>query len=332
MRGPPISINDRFGTFVVIDKEVTRKKGPQKTWWVIRCDCGNVTKREASRLREGFSCRRCGVNRIVGTKNHKANFLEHIYGGLFKIRCDCGVQYEDFARSKSCGCHVLDGRMEKAKRWVGFKSCMIRLTKFLRFDNRSSPNDKRQQAIFQAKCKCGKVFEVGQRRIRTTYSCGCTHSKNMAKGQNQGSAKLSDLQVKTALDLYLTGTYDRDQVCVMTGVPLHTLNDVIGNKSWKHIEPDRDVLANSPHKQKFRNRKRPTILPGNQYGSWTVIDKAEIRFCQKYWNCVCKCGSLGKVPSYSLSSGKSKQCARCSLSSFIQKRRNRAVSHKLKEC
>lgn len=330
MTRSPIMMNERFGTFTVIDKEIVTKNGLNKTFYIIKCDCGEVLKRIGSRLRSCYSCSKCNINRLIGSKHHKATFLEYIGRGVFKIQCDCGIQYAGRARSKSCGCHLIEAKVIKARGLNGFKFGMVRVVSFLRFSPRRTKSGNAGEAVYKAKCKCGVVFEIGERRIGNKYSCGCTRAPTPAKGQKQGSSKLSDTQVKACIDLYLTGIYSKDQVCSMTQVPLDTLNAVICNKSWKHIQPDSEVFENSPFKETFRNRKRMVVLPGQQFNDWIVLEKAESHLGHRYWLCKCKCGYVTKVDTSALNSGKRKKCKNCNLECLIQKRREHAKRQK--EC
>lgn len=315
----PIDIGDKFGTFTVIGSKI-RANEKNRTVYVAKCECGNIVERQGSILIVGNDCRMCPIYRLIGTKNQKTTFLEYIGKSEFQCLCDCGTRFVGRPRSKSCGCHLLESHIKKAKRLEGSCFGQIKILKFLSFEPRK--DSKFRYSVYLAKCRCGKRFNIRRNYIGKSKSCGCRLGANMAKGQYVGAAKYGDGQVKSAIELYLTGLYTIEEVANMTDISVGCLRDVMSGKSRRDLQPDPAVLEASPLKNKFRNPWRVVkILPDQKFNSWTTVDSHRSKNSHRYWLCRCKCGHLQSVTVTSLVNGTSKQCKHCSLEVLIAARR-----------
>ncbi len=316
MNGQRIEIGTVFGTYTVIGTEKSDKKKQIK--YIIKCTCGNIAKKIGFELRKNGRCGKCRVLKVVGTRNHRATFLEYLGQSTFRCLCDCGKEFIGRARSKSCGCHLQDLHLANAKQLEGLSNGNVKILKFLYF---KKGKDGSGGAIYKARCRCGNNFELRGAALPRIKSCGCRKFSNHSRGQEQGNAIYSDKQIRTMIDLYLSGLYSREEICDMTQVSLETFMDVIGNRSWRHIEVDKKVIASSPMKDFFRNpRRHHRLQPGQQYHSWTVLEKAPSKHRQAYWRCRCICGHESEVSASPLVHGDSKQCANCSLKHLIKSR------------
>lgn len=317
----PIDLGDKFGSYTVVGKEVDRRN---RTVYMLRCYCGNTAKKIGSLVVKSQSCQKCAVNKVVGSKNHRVRFLEYLGKGRFRCLCDCGHVYEGRARSKSCGCHLVEAHVKKAKKLEGYRFGIIKILRFLRFRHNARGA---KNSVYLAKCKCGNSFEIARPRVDSVHSCGCSRPSTHAKGQYQGSAKYLDQDVRSALDLYLTGEYTRREVASITGISDSCLKDVISGRTRKHIGADPNVLNESPLKHLYRNpRKFVNIVSGQRFNSWTALEKTETKHRQAYWICKCVCGRTAKVCKSSLTHGRSKQCQQCALKNLIAARRARKTT------
>lgn len=101
----------KFGKFSVLYRDVKRNG----TYWICRCECGNITSVNSSNLRLGKStgCKNC-ANRghNIDLKNCKFGKLTTIsfFNGKWKCECECGntiyVKTNDLlsGNTTSCGC------------------------------------------------------------------------------------------------------------------------------------------------------------------------------------------------------------------------------------
>lgn len=63
--------------------------------------------------------------------------------------------------------------------------------------------------------------------------------------------------------------------------------------------------------------KPSDLQPGDSFGRWTVIRKAKRRGHSPYVLCKCSCGIEREVASYSIRTGASTQCKKCSMTAVI---------------
>jgi hypothetical protein len=56
-----------------------------------------------------------------------------------------------------------------------------------------------------------------------------------AKGERQGSHKLTDDQVRLIRELYRIKKYTQVQLCEMYGITIGPMNHLLNRKTWKHI-------------------------------------------------------------------------------------------------
>lgn len=63
----------------------------------------------------------------------------------------------------------------------------------------------------------------------------CKNNKRNKKGEGNGRAKLTELQVKQARELFATGKYTIDYIAHLIGAHKDTMSDAIRGRTWKHI-------------------------------------------------------------------------------------------------
>lgn len=134
----------RFGHLEIIERCPGKYLGAG-TKWVCRCDCGNVTRKWSSALRNGLSqscglkgCRFCGrIKNMLGRRFGKLLVVEFDgiknHSAYWKCKCDCGKATSKTGQTlrrrtaRSCGClqkgplhkNWHGGRKGKAGGYVG---------------------------------------------------------------------------------------------------------------------------------------------------------------------------------------------------------------------
>jgi hypothetical protein len=117
---------ERFGKLTVI--EPTDRRQGNCVMWLCKCDCGNETVVNSSRLRAGKS-QSCGCSRKINLKGERSGKLVAIEptllrkggGILWRCQCDCGGEINATSTEilnslrKSCGC-VKAGRKKAVKK------------------------------------------------------------------------------------------------------------------------------------------------------------------------------------------------------------------------
>lgn len=304
------NIGDRISTYEII--EISREK--YKFRYVTKCSCGQVNYYTSTQLKKRPKCQYCRINNLIGKKNHKSLFLKYIGKGVFECICDCGNKFIGRARQKSCGCHIVDQQMQTAKEKEGLINGGIKILRFLKFKINKYGH---QEALYKAKCKCGKIIEVTSKNIGSQKTCGCRIVNNYARGERQGNSKRTKEEVLNIRELFLTGQYSKGDLAEMFSLKIEVIHEVINCKSWKHVEVDPRLLEQSIVKKKF-GRRLPQILPGMIFSQWTVLEKRPSKKGHGYWLCKCSCGNIREVIVTALHSGRSTKCYDCNAKNFAK--------------
>lgn len=175
----------RFGNLVVVRKSDKKVKGVRSTFWECKCDCGNTTIVNISKLTSGHT-KSCGclrnvsrigtnyvplegkrfgklvVQRCVGFKSH--------HGAQWLCICDCGnTTIVDGTKlmqgaTKSCGCGV----------GQNFRDNLVDLTG-QKFGKLLALYYNIELGKWHCKCDCGNECDVfsGSLKSGATKSCGC---------------------------------------------------------------------------------------------------------------------------------------------------------------
>ena len=159
-------IGRRFGRFTVISYVGNGK-------WLCRCDCGNVTAVEKSKLLSGKS-KSCGCQRdeertidITGKKfNHlTAICFDHVGEDkrhYWKFRCDCGNEiiakkiYVMRGELKSCGC--ISVAKEGSSKELEIKDFILSLNKDIKIEKTRDILDGKEIDIYLPEYKLGIEF------------------------------------------------------------------------------------------------------------------------------------------------------------------------------
>lgn len=216
----------RFGRLVVLCKDGDKAK-KHKTYWRCKCDCGNYTSVETSKLRtKNKSTKSCGCLNKEASRKRRHNLTGQKYGklkvlkfaGMNKARrstweclCVCGKKtiktMESLKKGRatiSCGC------AQNVKDELGKKYGRLLVIKKLK-------QRRNGYAYWECLCVCGKLVSVTGMSLRAgTVSCGCAQKdagrKNI-KHAHQKARKLSKeaylLPKNARLSKYLTDGYVR---------------------------------------------------------------------------------------------------------------------------
>lgn len=190
----------RFGRLTVIERDKTTNK-TYGTFWICRCDCGNIKSIASLSLRNG-STQSCGcfnkeiisqpkdLSDMIGKKFGKLTVVkrepDHITaGGQKKIRwlcvCDCGntkvVSSQDLKKghTKSCGCLPKKPRGSGLIDLVGERFGKLVVVERAGDYKYNSGGKTTTSPQWLCKCDCGNMVIVqgGNLRSGNTTNCGC---------------------------------------------------------------------------------------------------------------------------------------------------------------
>lgn len=182
----------RFGKLVVLERD-TSKKG---TYWICKCDCGNVISTRTDTLTRTNSKKCCGCSlKQRNSEAHLKNEVGNVYNYLTVIKrvesdtsaakwlcqCKCGkfTEVTGFhlrnGTVQSCGCKRLEGNN-------GFDESNKRYGK-LTVLNRAPNRENNSHRFWLCKCDCGNEVEVQGTYLRKGIStnCGCEVSAGEQK-------------------------------------------------------------------------------------------------------------------------------------------------------
>lgn len=197
-------VGKTFGKLTVRKKAEKPNCKKKEVYWECVCECGNVVIRSTEKLmrtlKEGRESS-CGCNRqdlvikskgknIDGQKFGRLTVLETIWKSatynkpMVRCLCECGNEVilakndVQSLHSQSCGCLQREKASLSRKRdWTGFIS-----DSGIELLHETSQNQKGQR-LWQARCFCGKYFEVLPTYIinNHVHSCGCNSGSSGEK-------------------------------------------------------------------------------------------------------------------------------------------------------
>lgn len=184
-------VNFRFGKLLVIEKTENPNNKKKQTYWLCKCDCGNVSIVTTTDLKSGKTtqCIKCahtqkGLHRrkdLTGITFGHLTVKKMIYSEDYTkclCDCDCGnkdvIAYANRLHNKSihsCGC----ARKEIARIHLGKE---ISGTKFGRLTVLKTYWDVTPLKV-ECVCDCGNVGIYNKRDVQSghTKSCGCLQSE-----------------------------------------------------------------------------------------------------------------------------------------------------------
>jgi hypothetical protein len=207
-------IGQRFGSRVVLRRQ-PKPIGRNKSYFILRCDCGTETIQNYSKIKTERPCRTCAVNNNIGRRYGKLICIEYINRYKRKMLCDCGkttiLSASNLSRSgrtvQSCGCMRHDKTVARAKALLGTTRGTLTYKRILGY------TEEKKFPIIEAQCHCGKLKILRWRGINRSYKWGCGCER--WKCGNQGKIKPVSLDADEKLmlmELYKSKVYKDEEL------------------------------------------------------------------------------------------------------------------------
>ena len=204
----------------------------------------------------------------------------------YPCRCRCGkeqlvrAQNLKSGESKSCGCKR--EMRDRTGETIGYWTLVERIG----------------EDSYRCRCRCGteRIVKSSQLAAKCKYSCGCARKEKRNKnadeyiGRTFGSWTVLSVSEEPSSRLYLNCR------CVCGKEKTILASSLISGRSTS-------CGCGIP--------KRKELIPGQQFGSWTVIELDPERTAAEklgYYKCRCVCGKIKSVSGYSLRAGTSTSC------------------------
>lgn len=221
MSKPKDKTGNRYGKLTVIEFDHT-KNG--RTYWKLKCDCGNEIIRRVDNLTDHSSCGCYTHDLMVKNNPNKINLIGEKFGRLtvvkqikernkfggvqWECKCDCGnttvvpTGRLQSGITKSCGCLKRDiiietGRKNRIK-YEYMQEIGPYGIRFLEYtDDYISPKGKRMSKA-KFLCTCGRTFEATVSFIKRghTKSCNAKIHRVGENGPNWQGDKTSKLMLE----------------------------------------------------------------------------------------------------------------------------------------
>lgn len=199
----------------------------------VKCNCGNIYHMKPYLFTHAKSCCKCRKGYSIGhVFPNGITLVEYLGDKLYKMKCHCGVLYNSVIRSHNgkqidCGCTNKNKILEKAKEKIGEIYGHLKVTKLL--------GNLDGHYIYEMKCKCGnKILKRGG-HFNKSKSCGCLLKENLPVGENAKNAKLKDIDVKSARDMYESGNYSIEELSSIINVDKNYLKRILKKDIWKNV-------------------------------------------------------------------------------------------------
>lgn len=194
VRAKPDCTGQRFGMLVVLGKG-RRSFGNQSysvQLWVLQCDCGKKVEKPrrdfANRINPSCGCnrRRLTIERnkarakpdctgqrfgrltVLGKGRQKPD-NRNSYIQLWKVRCDCGTEFEtqrdsfDSGSTMSCGCARRLGLIDNKRRCIDITGQRFGSLKAIALTGKK---DKNHKPTWFLECDCGNTCAFSLSRLR----------------------------------------------------------------------------------------------------------------------------------------------------------------------
>ena len=183
----------KFGRLTVIERDYSKKNG---TYWLCRCECGNIKAVESRNLRRGLT-KSCGC--LQRERTSEASLIDltgRRFGRLTVLKrdvkntkdgavlwiceCDCGNiisvtgNHLNQGHTQSCGCLQKDRTSEALlKNLAGQRFGKLTVLE------RDTEQKNAEKVYWKCLCDCGNTVSImgGQLKSGKTMSCGCLISK-----------------------------------------------------------------------------------------------------------------------------------------------------------
>ena len=183
----------RFGSWVVVERDISPSTKSRGAYWICRCDCGSTKSVSGKTLRRGQS-KSCGC---------KDKYYHSL--GMDKVRDERGKEAEQKIGGKRFG-----------------KLVAISLAEYKVIKRK---NYKEHQRMWLCQCDCGNQAIVSERELlnkRGTRSCGCSHHVQQRKRPDD--VNFDSLQNKPTIEEIVNICLGRQK---NTPITTHDINSVI---------------------------------------------------------------------------------------------------------
>lgn len=267
----------KFGRLTPIERvQVPEGLYAKSTYWVARCDCGNLIATTTSSLGTG-NTRSCGClhqetarklhyRDMTGERSGRLTVLKRVEGVAasgstnWLCRCECGKETVQSASEirqgivRSCGCLAnINSVKTKVNSVVGTTHHHWTVLELIEY----RPNS---DSIYLCECVCGLKLELRRRQLYDKKSCGC---RKRGKYSWSWNSELTDEErendrytnvqgLKTwAKEIYKKGHY-RCQICgdKPRGIIAHHLNSYTGHEE-QATDLDNGVSICHTHHHEF---------------------------------------------------------------------------------
>ena len=333
----------KFGRLTVIklDEEKNAKnkqKGTYKTYYICKCECGNVKSIVSTSLKNGQS-KSCGcLSRekvrersfkdltgktfgrltVLGLDKeaNKINKIKKNYKTRYICKCECGtiksIEGSNLKSGdvRSCGCLNREKASERAFRdLTGRTFGRLRVLELDKIKNEECAKKGSYSKYYICQCECGTVksIEGGNLRSGHTISCGCYHKEVLENSYEDLSGKKSNM-LTAIRRVYIDSKNEYYWECRCDCGKLTYLE--AGNFKSGNTKSCGCIM--SDHERNVKNN-----LIGEKFGKLNVLaldvlrhyrDKEEKGIDRTYWLCQCECGNITSVSSSALISGGTKSC------------------------
>ena len=251
-------IGEKHGSLTIVDLVYEGK-----TYFMCRCDCGNVINILPSSFKKQKSCGCSRFKTYEGKKYGKLLIKKMLYNyknGFTYCLCDCDcgnkgiiIRCENIVsgNTKSCGC-------TKKESLIGEKYGRLSVIK------ESSKNNKNQRQWICV-CDCGQIVCLTTHTLKTghTLSCGCLRSESVSYHE----MFISNILRESGIDFYTEKSFDS---CVgLGGKPLR----------FDFYIPDSNLLIEYDGEQHFRPIKYFNGTAG--FDRLKKNEKIKEEFCKK---------------------------------------------------
>ena len=212
----------KFGRLTPIERvQVPEGLYAKSTYWVARCDCGNLIVTTTSSLGTG-NTRSCGcLHQETARKLNYKDLTGRTFGRLtvieqadgvstngstmWRCACECGNENVTNASSlrqgltKSCGCLAnINSVKAKVNNLIGTKHHHWTVLELVEY----RPNS---ESIYLCECVCGEQEKLRRRQLHEKKSCGC---RRRGKYSHNWNPHLSEEERKLDRYTYVSGLKD----------------------------------------------------------------------------------------------------------------------------
>lgn len=167
---------EKFGHLTALSSKRVQKGNSRKTYWLCKCDCGNVIEVLMERLRNG-AVQDCGIKcpchirhsykDLTGMRFGKLIAIEKDENNNWKCQCDCGNIGKYSKASLTQGWKQDCGCVKRGYWLIGKRYGMLTIRKVIK--------EPGEETKAECVCDCGNTKILSLTRVinNSVKSCGC---------------------------------------------------------------------------------------------------------------------------------------------------------------